>query len=471
MCYNKPQKKGALFMQVKLFEILPDNFFHIFNSTLKETYADILYMLYFECEQENSYTLGKDELIARMEEYFNYHTNAKVTEEGIELKNTRDKANMIFRNLKNHGWIDTEFGVNGEQNVNFEDYAIAFLSTYSHFESESDITLSSYVYRIYQNIEHIDISRMYFVLKDSLNQAEDLIRKLRSLNANIKKYIKKIANFNEKSEEEQLNAILDQLLNDYKVTIIDNAYFYMKTHDNPIKYKTKFVENCKKIHHDENQASIVISQIMDDEKIDKETATEKFELVMDQLEAVFDKIIAIVDEIDRKNTKYISVAIEKIRILMNNNSDMEGQLLYILKNYRLWKDEDITLSFIDDRNIIKTSLYTPRKTVKVQSSPLKERGINRELENDRLMDYLKTAQQYSQKAIKQFIDHLLDENEQVTIHQFNMKEKSDLIRLILLFVYSENKGNNYKISWFDEETNIDHVHVPKFIIERKKKDE
>ena len=454
-------------MDTKLFEILPYNFFQLFNSSSRVTFANILYLLYFQCEQENSYTFSKDNFIKIIEEYFNTNFDDELIQEDASLNNSRDKANWVFRKLKGYGWIDTEYGVDGELNVNFEDYAIAFLNTFVNFETEHEIELSSYVYRIYQNIKFIDPKRMYFVLKDSINQAEDLIRKLRSLNSNIKKYINNVTNFDQKSDEEQLSAILDQLLNDYKLKVIDNAYFYMKTHDNPIKYKTKFINNCEKIHYDEYQSKLVINQIMDEENVDLPKASQKFEEIMCHLESVFDRIIFIMDEIDRKNSKYINVAIEKIRILMNNNSDMEGQLLFILKNYNYLKEEDINFLFSNSRNITKMSLFTPRKNIKVKASMVKVRNHNQTFDDSYLMNSLKKSKQYSLKEIKKFINDLLKENGQVTINNFNIRNNNDLIKLILLFVYSESKNNNYKIKWLDDEIFVDGACISNFNIERK----
>lgn len=453
-----------------LFKIVPLNFFQIFNSQLKETYSDILFLLYFECKRENSYTFEKEDFINIIKDYFDNHATEIISEEdGKELKNSRDKANLIFRKLKYYGWIDTEFVKNGEQVVNFEDYAIAFLTTYANFESENDIELSSYVHHMYRNLSNIEHDRIYFMLRDTLKQANDLIKKLRSLNSNIKKYIKRIVTLSNKTEEEQLQAILDQLLNEYKLSIIDKAYYYMKTNDNPTKYKSKYIEECHKIRDEEIYYKNAIEQIKIEEKVDEEKATEIFENIIEELENSFEQIIDIISEIDDKNTRYISVAIEKVRILMNHDKNIEGQLLHILKNYQLLEEQDLSFHFFDNRNIITTSLFTPRVEIKVKGTPVKLDVTNDEELDQELYESLKRNQMFSQKAIRKYVDQLLSKKEKVTIHDFDLTKQLDFIRLILIFVYSEEKNNKYKVCWMENEDVIDNMHVPGFTIERKKK--
>ena len=76
---------------------------------------------------------------------------------------------------------------------------------------------------------------------------------------------------------------------------------------------------------------------------------------------------------------------------------------------------------------------------------------------------------FSQKAIRKYVNHLLEEKDEVTIHDFDLTEHLDLIRLILIFVYSEEENNEYKVCWKDEEDVIGNIHISGFIIERKKK--
>lgn len=450
----------------QLFDVLPANFFQIFQSSLKEIYAEILFSFYFKCEEENSYSVPKEDFIWFLENYFD-ERNINILEEDEELlKNSRDKANWVFRKLKAYGWVDTEFVHNQQQIVNLEDYAVAFLSTYAHFESNNDLELSSYVYRIYQGLVFRDPRRIYFILRDTLKQSNDLLRLLRSLNSNIKKYIKKIMKLNEENEEELLKSILNQLLNEYKLKIIDNAYFYMKTNDNPNKYKEKIFMECENIRNDVTIFNYAVEQIQKEEDITRDTAILKLEDILNEIELSFEKVIEIVTEIDNKNARYISVAIERIRILMNHDTNLEGYLLQILKNYNLLNIEDLPISITDQRNIVFSSLYTPRTTIKHQPTLLEENESGENFMDEKIFQQIKNNQKFSKQSIRKYVDDLLKTKPKISISDFNLKDNTDFVRLLLIFVYSESNQDCYKILLDEKEEKIGNYYVPKFSIER-----
>jgi hypothetical protein len=445
-----------------LYNVVPYNFFQIFSTKSRVAYSDILFLFYNRGEEENSYSFNKEEFISIIENYFEEHSEVDLEDEERQVKTPREKANLVFRTLKKFGWIDTEYVTNGEQIVNLEDYAIAFLSTYAHFDSGKDIELSSYVYRIYKNLIRFDLDRTYFILRDTLDQCNSLLRKLKTLNSNIKKYIKKLVD-HKGDEYEQLNYILKQLLDDYKIKIIDNAYYYMKTNDNPSKYRSSFKSNCDNIRN--NLLSSTVLQIMKEENVDEIEATKIFNELIDNLHYSFDKIVDVISEIDIKNAKYINVAIERIRILMSNDVNFEGQLIHILKNLNCLRDEELTFEFPDVKNIIDSSLYTPRNVIKVNSSPVVKNVKISDKEFEEIKRILDFSKQFSQDSICNYIGELLDNKKRVTIDDFDVKDNVNFAKLILIFVYADLNKDKYKVVWQKENRIVDNVKIPGFFIE------
>ncbi len=454
----------------KLFNTVPLNFFFPFCSSEREIYADILYLIYVNSEEKNSYSYVKEELIDLIEEYFNNHLETEIedSEDHKMIKTSRDKATYIFRRLKNWGWLDSEYGENQQIIINLEDYAIAFLNTFINFEQNNNFELSSFVYGIYQNIKHLEIDQGYLTLNDTIQKSKTLINKLRSLNSNIKKYIKKVTRIEKDSEIEQLQQILTQLLGEYKENIIDKAYYYMKTNDNPLKYKIEFNKLCRDIKENSITTAKIISQIQTSDQLTEDEALAKFDSMMEYLENVFDNVINIMDEIDHKNTKYIRVTIERIKILMNHNSNVEGYLLNILKNYGLLEQESLTLNFSNLKNITPNSLYTPRITTTTKPTPfLQESPMNLELEKA-LQENLQQHLLYSQKGIYRFIENLLNEQSKIDITNFDLIEKKELVKLLLTLIYAEEKSDKYQTTWTNKSRKEGKFLIPEFIIERKK---
>lgn len=449
---------------IQLFDILPTNFFSPLASIDKELYSNILFLIYSKAGEKNSYTFLKEELIDIIDNYFKEHNNQEIEEIEEIYKNSRDKATYIFRRLKNCGWLDTEYGENQQLFVNLEDYAIVFLNTYTAFKEDNNFELSSYVYSIYQSMKNLEIRQGYLTLNSIAQNGKNLINKLRSLNSNIKKYIKKIISLEESDQEEQLKKILTELLGEYKSNVIDKAYYYMKTNDNPIRYKREFLKLCKQMRN-ELERSIIIDQIMKSDSVDLNTANNKFDDLMDYLENIFDTTINIMEEIDRKNTKYINVSIEKIKILLINNSNIEGLLINILKNYQLLKKNDLTFNMNNIANITTSSLYTSKKIRKNKNNSfLLDEPINDEMAK-LLKQQLEKTLMYSKKNINNYINNLLTNKEKLTSKDFDLTNKEEYIKLLLTFIYSDDLETNYKIRWSEEEQ-IDNILLPKFIIER-----
>lgn len=455
-----------------LFDIIPAKFFSLLSSPSRQTYADILFFIYSKSSESNSYTFLKEDFINLINDYLEQNINAEIeNDEDIELKDSNDKANFIFRKLKQCGWIDTEYGKNQQLYVNFEDYAISFLDTYYNFGESRNLELSSYVYRIYHNLERLEIKRGYFTIQDTINQADDLLKKLRSLNSNIKKYIKRITNLENATEEEQLEEILSQLLGEYKEKIIDDAYYYMKTNDNPHKYKIPFNNLCANIKENTVYKSSIIEQIVKEDNIAETAATEKFYESMHYLEGLFDRIIAIMEEIDIKNSRYITVAIERIKMLMNHNANVEGYLINILKNFSSLEENDMTFKLFDARNIIKTSLYTPRTSIVFSELPIESTTNSDTTIEKAFYHQLATNLKHSKKEINKQIMTMLSTKKNLTIKDFNIKQKSEFIKVLLALIYSKETTCDYQVLWQDTEEVIDNIHIPSFIIERKKKNE
>ncbi len=451
-----------------LFDIIPTKFFSLLSSPSRQTYADILFFVYSKSSESNSYTFLKEDFINLIDDYLQQNLNAEIdNDEDIELKDSKDKANFIFKKLKQCGWIDTEYGKNQQQYVNFEDYAISFLDTYFQFSENRSLELSSYVYRIYHNLERLEIKRGYFTIQDTINQANDLLKKLRSLNSNIKKYIKRITNLENATEEEQLEEILSQLLGEYKEKIIDDAYYYMKTNDNPNKYKIPFNKLCADIKDKNFYKTSIIEQIVREDNVDEITATETFYQSMNYLEGIFDRIISIMEEIDIKNSRYINVAIERIKMLMNHNANVEGYLINILKNFSLLEETDMTFKLFDTRNIIKTSLYTPRTAIIFSELPI-ESSTNSNITIEKAFySQLATNLKHSKKEINNQIMKMLSSKKNLTIRDFNIKQKSEFIKVLLALIYSKETTCDYQVLWKDTEELIDNIHIPSFIIERR----
>lgn len=449
---------------MNFFNFVPYNFFSPLSSIDREIYSNILFLIYQKSQFRNSYTFTKEELLDLIEEFFLENNNQELQETDEKQTNPRDKATYIFRKLKSCGWIDTEYGENGQILINLEDYAIALINTYINFNTNNNFELSSHVYSIYQSMKNLELDQAYLTLTDIEQRGRNLINRLKSLNSNIKKYIKKVTKLENTTESNQINQILTDLLGEYKENIIDKAYYYMKTNDNPIKYKREFLNLCE-IRRTPIERQIITKQIMTKDNITLEEAEEKYDKILDFLENIFDTVIKLMEEIDRKNTKYINVAIGRIKIILNNDSNIEGLLLSILKNHHQLSPTDLNINLTNIKSLNQNSLYTPRKQYQVKNNAfLLEETIPKEV--DALFkQQLEKNIKFSKPNIEKYITSKLAKKEKLTVNDFDLTNKDEFITLLLIFIFSDELNNKYKVKWGEEEQ-LGNILLPKFIIER-----
>lgn len=452
---------------MNFFNFVPYNFFSPLSSIDREIYSNILFLIYQKSQFRNSYTFTKEELLDLIEEFFLENNNQDLQETNEKQTNPRDKATYIFRKLKSCGWIDTEYGENGQILINLEDYAIALINTYINFNTNNNFELSSHVYSIYQSMKNLEIEQAYLTLTDIEQRGKNLINRLKSLNSNIKKYIKKVTKLENTTESNQINQILTDLLGEYKENIIDKAYYYMKTNDNPIKYKREFLNLCE-IRRTPVERQIITKQIMTKDNITLEEAEEKYDKILDFLENIFDTVIKLMEEIDRKNTKYINNAIGRIKIILNNDSNIEGLLLSILKNHHQLSPTDLNINLTNIKSLNQNSLYTPRKQYQIKNTAfIPEETISKEV--DALFkQQLEKNIKFSKPNIEKYITSKLAKKENLTVNDFDLTNKDEFITLLLIFIFSDELNNKYKVKWGEEEQ-LGNILLPKFIIERNEK--
>ncbi len=446
-----------------LFEYIPDNFFSFLSGENKHINSIIIFRLFSVAKANNTYTLNKNDVLDIITNCFDeFVFNDDFYDNGQILTSSRDKATSVYRRLKECGWIDDDYDVDQTIVTNFEDYTISILNTLLEIDKNSTFELSSKVYNIYNSLKNIEIDRAYLVLSTIYNDSKELIDKLRSLNSNIKKYIKRIVKLEDKNDNVYLINLFNQLV-EYKEKIIDQAYYYMKTKDNPRKYKKDFKERLEKLENGDKKIQI-INQIKDSDNINDVEANSKFDEITYFLYKVFDECLKLMDEIDKKNEIYISTSINRINIILNNNKDIEGLLLNILKNFD--KVNSLELYFPDTKELNELSLYVSRsKRKEIESSYIIDDEVTVNI--DEIKKFISDRNKYSKKKIYNYVENKFINKDILTVNDFDLKDNDGLVKMMLVIIYSKNLDCNYTIEFKDEDTVKDKYRMKKFEIRRK----
>lgn len=422
-----------------LFEILPLNFFNIFNTPNKLVVSDCLFVLYDYMKEDTTFASLKENVIFELTKYFNSHI---VEMEDEQNNSPKERAYYIYRRLKEYGWINEEVGENYQIYVSFEEYATAIIETLINLDKEKDIEYSSMVYNIYSAFINFDVDNGHKILDAQYKMTKDLIMKLKNLNTNIKRYIKKLLRENMKNN---LNDILNSLLSDYQMKIVDRAFYNLTTRDNPLKYRNSIISQIYKIRENEIFVDTIIRNIMLSKDIGYEEAYDVFDEQTLYIIESFEGILDLIDEITRKNEKFVAAATNRIMFLINVKEDIEGKINELIKDGQKYPTifEDITHISVN-KYLDSHSLYTPRQLRKpMEIELIVEPELDKTVKEEAIKK-LRTHEKYTRSSIeKSILERLKDEPEILGSKYY--EETDDISMFVLTWLYGYSQNAKYRI--------------------------
>ena len=438
-------------IMVNIFDTLPVKFFNIFNTSDRVVISECIGVLYEYIKDDTSFASLKENLIYELTKYF---TNHLIELEDVQIQSPRERAFYVYRRLKECGWISEEVGENYQVYTSFEDYAISIIETLMNLDEDRDIEYSSMVYSIYSQFKIIDAQ---------YSMTKSLMTKLKNLNTNIKRYIKRLVKDNMKND---LNQILDSLLSDYQMKIVDRAFYNLTTKDHPLKYRNSIISQIQKIVDDPQTTEIIIGNIMLSKDISYQEASDLFYKQTSYIVDAFESILDLINEINRKNEKFVASATNRIMFLMNAKEDIGGKINDILKEGQHYIEafENVTTLSVN-KYLDQNSLYLPRTIKKVKNVDL---IIDDSLdENARLeaIEKLKRNEKYTKTAIEKVVLEELSEKESLLGSTYFENQK-DLSMFILTWLYGFSQNACYKIEPQDQIITKEHYQFREFMIRR-----
>jgi len=464
---------------LKLFEIVPQKFFSILASIKKENYSDCLFVLYRVISTNTSFGVDREIVVQALTDYFEGLEEKNIFQEEDEsVKTSREEANFIIRKLEECGWIGIETTTSYHQFINFTDYAVAILETLDKLMKNERLEYQGYVYTIYSILFNSENTQHNIMLDQVFENTNKLINGLKTLNANIKKYIEEITKT--KTAEE----IMKLHFEGYAQDIIDKGYHRLKTSDNVSKFRPRIIDKLEEIKRNKELIQIICRQNIQMEKYpNAETANDGVHAQLNHIINSFYNMDQIIHEIDRKNAQYIRSSLTRVKYLLNSSKDLGGQITEILK-YMVKKAEEDDLdskedyideieqlfsffpqSFIDEKSIYVST--EGKKSFVPQSIDI-ENGITKKEREERIRALQERNRiRMSRENVDRYVLGLLKGNTSMNASMIPLEETRDFVRLIYILVYSKSKLVHYKIKKLNQTVNINGFSFHDFEIWRK----
>ena len=443
-----------------LFDIIPDNFFGPLAAPGKRVYWECICRLFAVTSKQLSFGVERDVLVDELQYYFESTMAADIPQEELEEANgltSRDKANFMLRRLESYGWIYVDVDYSYVQRVNFKDYAVQILKVLLAVSEERKTEYQGYIYTIYNLVKAS--GNQGIGLLQIVENMDSLITGLKSLNANIKRYIDELTKHSTVAE------IMDALLNDYYSNVVDKAYHRLITADNVSKFRPEIVERLEASSKSERYLRNATIEIAELREISEEDARELVLEMLHNVMAAFKGMDEILDEINKKNTRYQRAAINRARFLLSSSEDIKGQLKEILSflNQQIQErelDYNVIYELEELDGLVKLfswdyldvdSLYAPvegKKEFQPQDMPIiiPDEAVRNE-KRKKMME--KLARILTPEKISVYVEEQLNGKERMLASDLPLEQEDTFVRMIYIRLYGQRKNMNYRLELRD----------------------
>ncbi|MDR0948363.1 MAG: DUF5716 family protein [Lachnospiraceae bacterium] len=462
---------------MKLFEIVPANFFSILASGNREIYYNALMLLHESFQTELNIRLDdfRSALIAHLEdEVFELEDDDRV-EGGLT---PTVKATIIINKLIKTGWVEKEYlDSSFIEILTPKSYAIPMMKLLSEL---GDTSLQEYNSLVFSTFSALQLAskrenhdQMYEAVLAAKKSTEQLSDMLRTFYHSIRSFMRALV------DQHDVNELLKNHFGEF-IELSDRIYHPIKTMDSFYRYQSPIQSMLTGIYANETMLNAMRKRAMSIKKHnDQEEADREIFAAIDYTLDAYRNLGGIINEIDKKKSVYTKSTSEKIRYLLSADQTIKSKLAEILKSFAN-ADED---GKEEIQSLLERHIEANRQEV-FDSAALFHRSIRSKrvdkdpveiVENESLdgvaEEYLLTQIKngFPLKRIRAFIEGLFaDGRTTVATADIHLESDTDFILLMLAVIRQNDAGMGYHIDIGDTRIELDGYIVPSMTITRKK---
>ena len=460
---------------MKLFQIVPADFFSVLVSPNRELYFDALMKLYemfnLEIYIYLKAFLAEVELLLEDRQYIAEEGD----EEEPEFGSLRGKARLIEKRLEKTRWVEREY-LDGSfiEILTPPPYAITVMRTLHTMTQEGAAEYNSLVFSTYSALKQAHTEsrdRMYEALIVARSNTEKLDYELRTFYHGIRGYMRVIR------ENSDVNLLLQNHFEAYKKDS-DRVYHPVKTMDSFYRYTGPIRSILADVHADEE----LIAQMTQKALATRSYASEADarEDILSAIERVMDsyqQIAGLIKEIDLKHSSLTKQSIDKIRYVMTADRTIKGKLVELLRAYAQSDGERETQlgGLLEEHICVNRQEYMDKGSCWHKNSrqrrsnrpPLPLREVN---EADgallsKAMERLKNS--YSEARVRQYMEGLFtDGRTSVSSEEIPVANDGEYILTLLSVVRAFRDNRRFQLEFSEGSTEKNGYRIPRFVLKK-----
>jgi len=441
-------------MTMEIFNLLPNNFFSVVSCKNQDLYVKCLLAVYKVYEQGS--VLGMDRNAAQqvITDVLDASPTDALIEGEEDVIDVKGKASAILRRFEACGWIDVDVNNDYVEILNFRDYAITMIQAFTSITQDSYYgydeethEFRGYIYTVYSLLTN-ERPEYAMVLDQVYKNTIAFVREIRKLDSRLKYYIKTII------DNSEIKDLINLLVN-YKVELVDQAYYRLKTSDNVNKYKLEIVKKLEEYQQNPAIMDVISREYLYKCNNNPDLARMRANKKIDDIIDIFNSLNFLIDEIDNKNKIYVNSTIAKIKFLLNDDENIIGKLSIILRytadNIKKYKTDQALrtinplFAIRSHRFLNKESLFTPRGVYEHGATQFL---LDNESTPSNAMQeafYKEFETNYSEDVIKKFLNQVFLSQNLIKASELLSGDMTDeaVLRLLYILVYSGDEMNYY----------------------------
>lgn len=462
----------------KLFKILPENLFSILSTYKpskqknKFVYAGALLVLYKAFKTE---LLLKREKFAEMlqENLASELLDGDFTDElNIgEENNISGLSKFLVRKLQETGWIEFKRGQDFEDYIILPACNIKILKTFNELTNDKLESTFSYVYDTYSILYTADLEKedkakyIYNAVFSAVKNTNYLCELLSTVYHNINNFCKK------QSELNTANDVLSDHYDKFYSTIIEKYIQPLKIQESIPKYKMKIVSIIDKWLDNFELMEQVAQYSYKDKNFDTLLACNddirtKLFFIKDSYLGFQENYIRLIDD---KVRKYTKTTTQKLLALTNSDSNLKGNLQYIMSYLTRTREDEYILDLVNNSFRLSNQSYLSNSSLYLRKKNEGRNRNNRLLQED-MMDFTELVQseiqskqnsKFSKKKVKEFAETIFGSKSMVDTSEMVLDNDDSFILSLLMVTNASDRNCFYKVEFTDEQLYVKGYSLPK----------
>ncbi|MFI3249346.1 MAG: DUF5716 family protein [Eubacteriales bacterium] len=458
---------------MNLFDIIEKDIFSLLASKNKRLYFESLTVLWdlYQDRVKIEHKLYLRALVEHLEPQSNLEFFDEEEMNPEERANLRGKASFLIRKLLQKGWIVSEFSTEYERYYTVPDYSSKLLDLFHSLQENQPSRGFSYVYGTYAALKTAQgegsPEEKVRTLALSYQNTQDLIKLLKSVYHNIKRYVK------EQFELEHGNDVLAMYYDDFIKNVSETYIRPLKVRESIPKYRD-FIQGTLKIWLEDREVwtAMVEANLIEQQDGDFETSAAEMSRKIHWIIEQYDHLaVDLLDEINRELNRYTRIATQKLKNLSSYDHNTKGDLIYLLQV--LAKEETIspqvqdhfqlgTQEFLD----VKSLYHRKNPAPKQMKSPLVIESTELSAVDQQQMEAL-LFRPYGKKEVDSFMQDLFGARQTLQSEDFPFDQEKGYIMSFLSVLYQDDPKCFYNIEYLDGFYQLQPYRIPKMVFTRK----